>query len=469
MNADHESKSLNIKSNPEELQPMSINVEMDRSLDLVESEYNYSSIFSVINVDNKHTQSACKQLIYMTIVLIVILFAVVHIFPNSISNSIGDESELVHSTDLSFGGRIIFNKPNNLNELIQLTYDRAKSNNLLSSMVISNFEHISEQSIKFIIYRSNSNSSQGNNSPKDNTNNFVKFNQNHQKLFKLENYDSTPSNNNFIDPLDTASIDKNLIVHHFNHSKQISLDANESQSLREYGSGYTLALNKFNSLENHCLLVSDEFIEQSLPLTSIDFELWHWIIDDINGIGFYNSNLFAGASQTHKHMQVIPSNSFWKYRPSDSEYPIPIDDIIMPCIEDNTWHYYDPFTSNSFVFHQIPQFDFKHSIAMLKPRIRFINEMAFGDYLFSTYSKMLQVNNISMKRLQECSKIILDSLLSESANTFNNSSHNSSHPNSLIENCIADNSYNLILSPLWMMIIPRSAPKYDNKITVNSF
>ncbi len=36
--------------------------------------------------------------------------------------------------------------------------------------------------------------------------------------------------------------------------------------------------------------------------------------------GFYNSNLLAGASQAHKHMQFIPLDETWKFRDGDAQY-----------------------------------------------------------------------------------------------------------------------------------------------------
>jgi hypothetical protein len=38
------------------------------------------------------------------------------------------------------------------------------------------------------------------------------------------------------------------------------------------------------------------------------------------GVGFYNSNLMAGASQAHKHTQFIPGDAIWSLRNPDAPH-----------------------------------------------------------------------------------------------------------------------------------------------------
>ncbi|CAN0200907.1 unnamed protein product, partial [Ectocarpus fasciculatus] len=35
-----------------------------------------------------------------------------------------------------------------------------------------------------------------------------------------------------------------------------------------------------------------------------DFGAWYRVVEQLPGVGFYNSAVDAGASQRHKHMQV---------------------------------------------------------------------------------------------------------------------------------------------------------------------
>jgi ATP adenylyltransferase/5',5'''-P-1,P-4-tetraphosphate phosphorylase II len=60
------------------------------------------------------------------------------------------------------------------------------------------------------------------------------------------------------------------------------------------------------------LLISNQFHPQIGFINKKEFALWLWIILKIKGIGFYNSNKIAGASQPHKHLQIIPKDSVSK-------------------------------------------------------------------------------------------------------------------------------------------------------------
>ncbi len=65
-------------------------------------------------------------------------------------------------------------------------------------------------------------------------------------------------------------------------------------------------LNKFNVLDNHLLIVTREFEHQENPLTLADFEALARCLEEFDGLGFYNGGIVAGASQPHKHLQLIP-------------------------------------------------------------------------------------------------------------------------------------------------------------------
>jgi sulfate adenylyltransferase (ADP) / ATP adenylyltransferase len=71
-------------------------------------------------------------------------------------------------------------------------------------------------------------------------------------------------------------------------------------------STHVAVLNKFNVVENHLLIVTREFEEQTMLLTPADFEaLWACMVE-YDSLGFYNGGPGAGASQRHKHLQVVP-------------------------------------------------------------------------------------------------------------------------------------------------------------------
>src|SRR6218665_1242994 len=65
-------------------------------------------------------------------------------------------------------------------------------------------------------------------------------------------------------------------------------------------------LNKFNVVEHHLLIVTRVFEEQESWLTADDFEALALCMSGLDGLAFYNSGEAAGASQRHKHLQLIP-------------------------------------------------------------------------------------------------------------------------------------------------------------------
>ncbi|OKH33048.1 phosphorylase [[Phormidium ambiguum] IAM M-71] len=65
-------------------------------------------------------------------------------------------------------------------------------------------------------------------------------------------------------------------------------------------------LNKFNVVEHHLLIVTRAFVEQESWLDLADFQAMWLALAEIDGLAFYNSGSVAGASQRHKHLQLVP-------------------------------------------------------------------------------------------------------------------------------------------------------------------
>lgn len=65
-------------------------------------------------------------------------------------------------------------------------------------------------------------------------------------------------------------------------------------------------LNKFNVFDQHVLLVTRAFEEQDSLLTREDFDAAWRCLADSDALVFYNAGPNAGASQRHKHLQVVP-------------------------------------------------------------------------------------------------------------------------------------------------------------------
>ncbi|MFH2203476.1 MAG: phosphorylase [Elusimicrobiota bacterium] len=65
-------------------------------------------------------------------------------------------------------------------------------------------------------------------------------------------------------------------------------------------------LNKFNVFAHHLLIVTREFEEQERLLTAADCAALLRCMAEYEALGFYNGGETAGASERHKHLQLVP-------------------------------------------------------------------------------------------------------------------------------------------------------------------
>jgi sulfate adenylyltransferase (ADP) / ATP adenylyltransferase len=73
-------------------------------------------------------------------------------------------------------------------------------------------------------------------------------------------------------------------------------------------------LNKFNVVDHHLVVVTRLFEPQEALLTREDCAAILICLTEIDGLAFYNAGPAAGASQRHKHLQLIPLSSMSKSR-----------------------------------------------------------------------------------------------------------------------------------------------------------
>ncbi|PZV06374.1 MAG: phosphorylase [Leptolyngbya sp.] len=109
-------------------------------------------------------------------------------------------------------------------------------------------------------------------------------------------------------------------------------------------------LNKYNVVDHHILIVTRAFEDQDSWLTLADFEALAICMADIDGLAFYNGGRLAGASQRHKHLQLVPPPL------CPDRGPLPLATVIADlALEANS--------SNPVVSPQLP---FRHAIASLE-------------------------------------------------------------------------------------------------------
>ncbi len=90
---------------------------------------------------------------------------------------------------------------------------------------------------------------------------------------------------------------------------------------------HVAVLNKFNVLDHHLLIVTRHFEHQETLLGPADFyALWR-CLRDVDGLGFYNGGVVAGASQEHKHLQLAP------YPITSDQQRVPVDAIVRETLD----------------------------------------------------------------------------------------------------------------------------------------
>lgn len=81
-------------------------------------------------------------------------------------------------------------------------------------------------------------------------------------------------------------------------------------------------LNKFNVIDHHLLIVTRSFKPQEALLELADFAALAACMAEFDGLGFYNGGTAAGASQPHKHLQMMPLPL------GGSGAPLPIESVL---------------------------------------------------------------------------------------------------------------------------------------------
>jgi ATP adenylyltransferase len=115
------------------------------------------------------------------------------------------------------------------------------------------------------------------------------------------------------------------------------------------GPDHLMVLNKFNVLAHHLLIVTSRFVPQENLLDDGDFGALAACMSDLEGLGFYNGGTVAGASQPHKHLQLVPLPL------GPGSHPTPVDAVIPPGLANH-----QPCTVDAF--------DFTHALIPLDGR-----------------------------------------------------------------------------------------------------
>lgn len=174
-------------------------------------------------------------------------------------------------------------------------------------------------------------------------------------------------------------------------------------------------LNKFNVMQRHLLIVTREFEDQENLLTPADLSALWTCMSEYDAVGFYNGGEAAGASQPHKHLQIVPLPL------AEQGHSVPIQPLV------------DEIRDIGRIT-QLRSFGFRHCFAKLE-----LDDSGFPlkpkEQCYDLYRRMLSDLGMSVPRERETVKQL--------------------------------GPYCLLVTRQWMLLVPRTQEFYG-EVSVNS-
>jgi ATP adenylyltransferase len=195
---------------------------------------------------------------------------------------------------------------------------------------------------------------------------------------------------------------------------------------------HSLILNKFNLVSHHAIVITKEFERQESALTVEDFDAFWNCVVNLEALGFYNCGPHSGASQPHKHMQLIPLASLHESADQSNSMgqalPTPlVEEPLYAHLLANTITTGEPFVADGLLF--------DHAVA----------------YLGTNAHEVVGDASITKESLYAIYQQLLVELQLPSAPHVNGN----------------ESSYNVLLWDKWMMVVPRTDKQFGD-VFVNS-
>ena len=180
---------------------------------------------------------------------------------------------------------------------------------------------------------------------------------------------------------------------------------------------FDAVLNRFPVLRHHLLLIARSAEPQERPLDEADFDAVARCLDEVDGLAFYNSGPEAGASQPHRHLQLVP------FPLGAAPAPTPIEPTLAGVLQ-------DPGRSS------VPAYDFVHGVAPLPETAWRVEEREerlarVAHAMALTYQALAAQTGLGLKKDR------------------------------------SDRPYNLLATRRWVMVVPRSRERTDG-VSVNA-
>ena len=196
-----------------------------------------------------------------------------------------------------------------------------------------------------------------------------------------------------------------------------------SMFVQDVGNSHVLLLNKFNVVENHVLLVTKTFQKQSSLLNISDHTALWECLGELSSLAFYNAGSIAGASQPHKHLQLIPTPVGF-VKGMENNRMTPIDEMFDDIIE-------------SVTPTELKGLRFVHAVIGMKDCTKLALE----------------------GRLQEAGEMSMDRYLTLLRVAGRKVGHDLMEKNASKDG-VEPYAYNLLVTREWMMVIPRRKCDY---------
>jgi ATP adenylyltransferase len=175
-------------------------------------------------------------------------------------------------------------------------------------------------------------------------------------------------------------------------------------------------LNKYPVVPHHLLVVTKRFVPQEAPLDRDDFAAVAACLHAIDGLAFYNAGREAGASQPHKHLQLVPLPL------GAGSWDVPMEAL------------FDSWSAAGAVL-KLLRLPFRHAFALLDPPL-FEDRGHAADRLLELYDAAAEAIGVAEEGAA-------------------NDEPKRTAP------------YNLLVTRRWLLAVPRSREKFES-ISVNA-
>lgn len=197
---------------------------------------------------------------------------------------------------------------------------------------------------------------------------------------------------------------------------------------------HVLLLNRFSIVRAHALIVTKNFESQLDDLNEYDMEAALECLMDMDALIFYNCGESSGASQSHKHLQLIP-------------LPLVKKEELKSNNEHDNGNFPDSGLPIDVLLDRSHVFDRDGA-----PVLQSFDELGFL-HVFVFFVEAIQKQNISRKFTIQLMKIYQNMLIHMKK--------------SLKSQDLSHLAYNLLFTRRWMMMVPRKQEEYDG-ISINS-